>query len=184
MLICCLLAVAYTPALNGATDPDLFDGRYLDNPKSTSAASNGIDESNKDDGDSIENGNGKAADNKKLSAEEASGEVKEANGKVSDSETLGDGASSVGKTPSSNDVIRSFDEFEIGVTDATNAQIEIKRSTELGEPTVSPSQSSRQATDKDLKNTAENSQESSTGDQETFDGSGSADFGNDVPFGL
>lgn len=185
MLISGLLAVICAATLNSAPDPDLFDGRYSGVSQGASNAEDGTDGNSEDGDGSVESVNGKAGDNsRELSAEEASGKAKEANGKVFDSGKSGDGSLSAGTAPSLTEATRSFDEFEIGINDATNAQIEIKRSRELGEPTVSSSQSSSQTTNTHPQNVDASAQESGAGDQETFDGSGSADFGNDVPFGL
>ena len=115
----------------------------------------------------------------------AAEEVTDANSKKPGSGEPGSkSSSSAESTTSASGVTRSFEEFEIGAINETNGQIEIQRSKELGELPSSTAQTSGQTANSNTQNADENAQKSSSMNQEPFEGSGSADYGKDVPFGL
>ena len=130
------------------------------------------------------NGEGVVGSNNAPSSEAAAKEVTEANSGKLGSGKPGSDQSSAKAAASANQATRSFEEFEIGAVRETEGQIEIKRSKEPGELPSSTSQTSEQATNSNTQNPDENAQNSSPMNQEPFKGSGSVDYGKDVPFGL
>jgi hypothetical protein len=179
-LVSGFLAAICTATLCGMPDPDLFDGRYSPVPADTSATGNETNESGK-----VSEGNENADGRNESSSAAAAGEegAKLTNGKSSGSGNPGSKSSSSESTISEAGSTRSFEEFEIGSFDETKGKIEINRSKELGE-TSPASRSSNQTANTDSQNSDENPRKSSAGNQETFDGSGSVDYGENVPFGL
>ncbi len=184
-LTCGFLGVICAAALDCAPDPNLFDGRYSSFVSDSSVAENQMgekDEDNKngEDNEGVESSGG----SKKRSPEAAEEEVTEVtDGKLS-SENPGNESSSAKATPSSNRVTRSFEEFEIGTIHDIHGQIEMKRSKELGELPSSTAQTPDKVANSNTQNSDENAQNSNSTNQEPFEGSGSVDYGKDVPFGL
>lgn len=160
--VCGFFTVTCAVVLYGLPDPDLFDGRLTFASSASSEAGSRVNK----DGGVVENGEGSGSESSSLAAD---AEAVSANDSVSGSATS----------------TRSFDEFEVGVANATNGPIEVKRSRKPAESPLSASQPlDGNTTASSTQNREENAQKSGIGRQETTEGSGSADYGDNVPFGL
>ena len=190
-LTCGFLAVICAAALECTPDPNLFDGRYSSFASDSSVAGNqmgkkGEDNKNGEDNEGVESTESteSSGGSKKPSTGAAAEEVTEVTDVKFSSEKPGNESSSAKATPSSNRATRSFEEFEIGAIHDTHGQIEMKRSKELGELPSSTAQTPDKVENSNTQNSDENAQKSSSTNQEPFEGSGSVDYGKDVPFGL
>ena len=190
LLISGILTFVCAAMLCGAPDPDLFDGRFSATGSNVSGAGNdGTDESGEgsEKGESSQEGeeseSGEGSESGKSSSEAASEGAAATDGEMSGSGKSGNGSSSAEATTSATGFGRSFEEFEIGASDETNGKIEINQSKDLGEPSTPASKSSSSA-NSNVQNSDKTAQKSDSENQETSDGSGTADFGTSVPSGL
>ena len=173
LLLSGMLSFFWVVTLGGAPDPDLFDGRIA----ATGTDASGIrNEDNKENEASEIDMSGDVSNG---SSTETAGEVRGGAAVSGESEHR----SSPAKAPrSATDSGRSFEEFEIGVVGETDSKVEVNRSKEFS--SQSASVSSSQTTDSDAQNSKQDASESNPGDQQSYRGSGEADYGSDVPSGL
>lgn len=185
-LVSGLFAFICVATLHGAPDPDLFDGRYTEASSGSSATGDGTDGDGEDSagGEAGEGGEGTSESSSEVASGNDSADNASADGQTSGSGKSGSGSSSVEATTSATGSTRSFDEFEIGVVDETNGQLETKRSKELGETPSSTSRSSSQTVNSSVQNPDKTAPKSDPINQAPFDQSGSADYGTNVPSGL
>ena len=182
-------AVTCVVTLCGAPDPDLFDGRFSAAASDLSTTADGADGEDKslEDNDSSGERDGNGESSSEVTAEGNA----DSQGQTAGSGKPGSGSSSAEATTSaSNGSGRSCEEFEVGVFDKTNGQIDVNRSKEFSaqtEPAAAGSSNrtkSDQTANSDVQNSDKSARNGDPGDQQSHDGTGSADYGTSVPSGL
>lgn len=163
-------------ALYSAPDPDLFDGRLSVTTQVSSTTGEGTGEGDKGSGE----GEGSSAPSAEVAVEDATG----TEGQTTGSGKPGNGLPSAETKTSTTGSGRSFDEFEVGVADEANGQIDIKRSKEFGSQSTPAAKSPDRTMNSQTQRSDQNVSANDSGNQESYDETSTPDYGTNVPSGL